>query len=178
MKRIGVVFILILSFFGLADSIYLAQHAINGTPLLCNIQNLDGCNTVANSAYSYLFGIPLSEYGVLFYAILFVLAGLELVLFDRLLRRVLQVISLVCLLGSVYFTTLQIFFIGAFCIYCTASAVITLLIFILATLIEPISRRDQQPPAPGVPSRPVPAAATPTESHSSGASHLSMPPTA
>ena len=180
MKRIGVVFILILAFFGLADSIYLAQHAISGTPLLCNIQNLDGCNVVANSSYSYLFGIPLSEYGVLFYSILFVLAALELVLFDRLLRRVLQGISLVCLLGSVYFTTLQIFFIGAFCIYCTTSAIITLIIFILATLIEPIRNRDERiPPAGGAerevtpfvenrPAPPVPPAA----------SHLSMPPVA
>lgn len=180
MKRIGVVFILILAFFGLADSIYLAQHAISGTPLLCNIQNLDGCNVVANSSYSYLFGIPLSEYGVLFYSILFVLAALELVLFDRLLRRVLQGISLVCLLGSVYFTTLQIFFIGAFCIYCTTSAVITLLIFILATLIEPIRKGDERMPPSGGASeeRTLPTESRPVPHVPSGASHLSMPPVA
>lgn len=178
MKRIGVVFILILAFFGLADSIYLAQHAITGTPLLCDIQNLDGCNTVANSAYSQLFGIPLSEYGVLFYAILFVLAALELVLFDRLLRRVLQIISLVCLLGSVYFTMLQIFFIGAFCIYCTASAIITLLIFIFATLIEPVRKRDQAvPPSSGI-ARDVSERERSSVPVPPPASHLSMPPAA
>lgn len=141
MKRIWVVLILVLAFFGLANSLYLAQHAITGTPLLCNIANLDGCNIVADSEYSRLFGVPLSEYGVLFYSILFVLAALELVLFDRLLRRVLQGIALLCILASIYFVALQIFFIGAFCIYCVVSAVITLLIFILATLIEPIRKR-------------------------------------
>jgi uncharacterized membrane protein len=152
MKRIGVVFILVLAFCGLADSIYLAQHEISGTPLLCNIQSLTGCNVVANSSYSYLFGIPVAEYGVLFYAILFVLAALELVLFDRLLRRMLQGISLVCVLASLYFVATQIFFIQAFCIYCTASAAITLLIFIFATLIEPVRERgdDALPPAPSV----------------------------
>lgn len=138
MKRIWVVGILVLSFFGLADSLYLAQHEISGTPLLCNIQNLTGCNIVATSPYSTLFGIPLAEYGVLFYVLLFVLAALELVLFDRLLRRVLQGVSMVCLLASLYFLMVQIFFIGAFCIYCTASAIITLLIFISATRIEPL----------------------------------------
>src|SRR3989338_6577488 len=86
MKRIGVVAVLILAFLGLANSAYLAQQETSGDPLLCNIQNFSGCNIVAASEYSKLFGIPLAEYGVLFYGILFVLAALELVIFDRLLQ--------------------------------------------------------------------------------------------
>lgn len=179
MKRIGVVFILLLAFAGLADSLYLTQQKLSGAPLLCNIQNLDGCNVVANSEYSMLFGIPLSEYGVLFYAILFVLAALELVLFDRLLRRVLQVISLISLIGSLYFTAVQIFFIGAFCIYCTASAIITLLIFIFATLIEPLKKREQPPTFPSSdtdgPEEKEKLAAVPG---ASPGTRLSMPPAA
>jgi len=140
MKRIGVVGILMLAFFGLADSTYLAQHENSGTPLICDIQNLTGCNIVADSQYSHLFGIPLAEYGILFYGILFVLAALELVLFDQLLRRVLQVTSLVGVVASLYFTIVQIFFIQALCIYCEVSAGIALLILILASLIEPIRK--------------------------------------
>ncbi|HEY4501158.1 MAG TPA: vitamin K epoxide reductase family protein, partial [Candidatus Paceibacterota bacterium] len=127
MKRMGVVFILVFAFLGLADSAYLAQHEIDGTPLICNIQNLSGCNIVAASEYSRLFGIPLAEYGVLFYSILFVLAALELVILSHLLRRVLQIISLIGVIASVYFTSVQVFVIGAFCIYCLASAIIALL---------------------------------------------------
>lgn len=151
MKRIGVVLILFLAFFGLADSAYLAQHELNGTPLICNIQNFSGCNIVANSSYSHVFGVPLSEFGVLFYAILFVLAALELVLFDRLLRRVLQGVSILGAIASLYFTSLQIFVIGAFCIYCAASAVITILVLLLASLIEPMRKNlpaYQTPPLP------------------------------
>jgi uncharacterized membrane protein len=149
MKRIGVVLILVLAFCGLADSAYLAQHEIDGTPLICNIQNLSGCNVVAQSPYSHLFGIPLAEFGILFYGILFVLAALELVLFDQLLRRVLQALAIVGVLSSLYFTSLQIFFIGAFCIYCAASALITLLVLVLATFIEPIRKlKANTPPAP------------------------------
>lgn len=151
-KRIGVLTIVFLAFCGVADSVYLAQHEIDGTPLICNIQNLSGCNIVANSQYSHLFGIPLAEFGVLFYAILFVLACLELVLFDRLLRRVLQGVSLVGLLASLVFMGIQIFFIGAFCIYCIASGVIALLVFACATFIEPIRRNVLEhiivPPTP------------------------------
>ncbi len=138
MKRIGVVCILIFSFFGIADSAYLAQHAASGVPLLCNIQNFSDCNVVAASEYSQLFGIPLAQYGVVFYGILFVLAALELVMFNRSLRRVLQVVSLIGILFSFYFTFVQASLIGAFCIYCLASAVLALLIFVCASFIEPI----------------------------------------
>lgn len=141
MKRAGVVLILILAFFGLADSAYLTLHILNGTPLLCDIQNLSGCNIVAASQYSNIFGIPLAEFGVLFYSVLFVLAALEIVLFDQLLRRALQALALVGVIASLYFTFLQTFVIQAFCIYCLASAVITLLILIFASLLEPIRRR-------------------------------------
>jgi uncharacterized membrane protein len=148
MKRWGVALILILAFAGLADSAYLAQHEASGTPLICDIQNLSGCNIVANSQYSHIFGIPTAEFGVLFYSILFVLAALELVLFDRLLRRVLQVFALIGLIISVITTLTQIFLINALCIYCLASALITVLIFILATLIEPMKKFVRQIPSP------------------------------
>ena len=161
MKRIGVVFVLVLAFCGLADSAYLAQHEVSGAPLICTIQNLDGCNTVANSPYARMFGVPIAEYGVAFYSILFVLAALELVLFDRFLRRVLQIVSLVGVLFSLYFIFIQIYFIGAFCTYCAISAGIAFLICALASFIEPFKRRRE-------PSLPVSPATT--------APRLPMPP--
>ncbi len=141
LQRIGVVVILLLAFCGLADSTYLAQHAESGAPLICNADNLSGCNTVATSPYSRLFGIPLAEFGVLFYGILFVLAALELVLFDRLLRRALQIAAVVGIIASLYFVSVQLFLIGAFCIYCIASGIITLLILLFAGLIEPMPKK-------------------------------------
>ena len=155
MKRAGAALILVFSFFGLADSAYLAQHALSGAPLLCDIQNFSGCNIVASSQYSYIFGIPIAELGVLFYGILFVLAALEIVVFDQLLRRALQVIAFVGAAFSLYSVSVQAFVIGSFCIYCLASAIIAFIIFILASLIEPIRKRPrsapphlQMPPSP------------------------------
>lgn len=164
MKRIGVVLILLLAFFGLADSIYLTQSELSGTPLICNIQNLSGCNIVASSQYAQIFGIPLAEFGILFYGVLFVLAALEIVLFDRLLRRVLQAVALVGVLASLYFIFVQAVFIKAFCIYCSISAAITFLILILASLIEPLGKRGK-PESPSAP----PGHSPP---------HLTMPPSA
>lgn len=151
MKRLWVVLILLLAFAGLADSAYLAKSYASGTPLLCDVTGFSDCNAVASSPYSKLLGIPLPQYGVLFYGVLFVLAALELLVFDRFLRRVLQLVSLVGLIMSIWFTLNQVFFIGAFCIYCLASAAIALLVFIFATLIEPWRTPGERLTPPPVP---------------------------
>lgn len=150
MKRLGVVLILFLAFCGVANSAYLTQHEMDGTPLLCNIDGLSGCNVVASSPYSHLFGIPLSEYGLLFYGTIFVLAALELIVFDRVVRRVIQALAGFGLVMSVIFTLLQIAVINAVCVYCMASALLAFLIFIFAWFIEPVRRSifDRPPPAP------------------------------
>jgi uncharacterized membrane protein len=140
MRRIGVVAILILAFCGLANAVYITQHEISGTPLLCDIQNLTGCNIVANSPYAHLFGIPVAAYGIFFYSVLFILTALELVFFNTFLRRLLQEVALLGVIASLYFTVIQVFFIRAFCIYCIASASITLIVFILTFFIEPFRK--------------------------------------
>ena len=151
MKRIGVAVILVLAFLGLADSTYLAQSERSGTPLICNIQNFSDCNTVVSSQYAHLFGIPLAEFGILFYGVLFVLAALELAIFNRLLRRALQAVSLVGIIASLYFTLIQAFVIDAFCIYCLTSAFIAFLVFFFASLIEPIRTNGNRRISPMAP---------------------------
>lgn len=146
MKRAGVVLIVILAFCGLSDSAYIAQNEANNAPLLCNIENISGCNIVAASQYSYIFGISVAEYGVIFYGIIFILAALELVLFNRFLRRMLQAISLIGVTASAYLTFLEFFVIKALCIFCLASAIISLFVLIAASFIEPIRRIIQQKP--------------------------------
>lgn len=181
MKRLWVVLILLLAFFGLADSAYLAQSALSGTSLLCNIQNLSGCNVVAASEYSRLFGIPLAIYGVVFYSVVFILAALELLLYNRVLRRVLQVAAVVGVLFSLYFVFVQEFLIGAFCIYCFVSAVITLFILVCASIIEPIRTSGEgNLPPPNLPhGSDEPAFAPPASSGTAGTvprAALQMPP--
>ncbi|NNM83678.1 vitamin K epoxide reductase family protein [Candidatus Parcubacteria bacterium] len=163
MKRIGVIAILILAFCGLADAAYIAQNTARGTPIICNIQGLSDCNTIVTGHYSRLFGIPLADLGVFFYGVLFIFAALEIILFDQFLRRVLQTFSLIGILASFYFVSLQAFVIGAFCIYCLTSAAITLLILVFASFIEPVSLKkgdnsslSNVPPSPRLTMPPVP----------------------
>jgi uncharacterized membrane protein len=141
MKRIGVVLIVILAFCGLSDSLYLAQHEAAGTPLICTVANLSGCNVVAASQYTHLFGISIADYGVMFYAFVFIIAALELFVFDQLLRRIIQAASVIGVIASLYFTCIELFVLHTVCIYCLTSAFIALLVLIFACFIEPIRKK-------------------------------------
>jgi uncharacterized membrane protein len=151
MKRAGVIAILVLAFCGLADAAYLTEHVLSGTAVICNVQGLSDCNTIIGSQYSRLFGIPLAELGVFFYALLFIFAALEIFVFHRFLRRVIQVFSVGGMVASVYFVLLQAFVIRAFCVYCLTSAVITFFILVFASVIEPIRPKEEVPSEPTPP---------------------------
>ena len=140
MQRASVALILALAFCGIAVSAYLAGHEASGTPLICNVEGLSDCNTVVASEYSHLWGISLASYGLLFYTMLFVLAAFELVLANQVLRRLLQLFALAGIAASLYSVYTQLFIIHARCVYCFISAVLTVLILLLASVVEPLPR--------------------------------------
>ncbi len=120
----------IFSFLGILDSWYLAQHALTNTALYCGIGALSGCNAVAQSPYSHLFGIPLGVYGVFFYGVVFIASALA---YSAPVRRLMQLLFLFGCLGflmSLYFIGLQLFVIDAICIYCVASFALSVGIFV------------------------------------------------
>ncbi|MDR3547655.1 MAG: vitamin K epoxide reductase family protein [Candidatus Pacebacteria bacterium] len=125
-------FLIALAFFGIADSWYLAQSALMNTSLTCNISGLEGCNIVAQSAYSHFFGVPLGVYGVVFYGIIFVLAALLYILPKRFVYIVLAALGTIGIVASLIFVLVQILLIKALCVYCLGSAVIAFLIFVIA----------------------------------------------
>lgn len=142
MKRAGIVAILVLAFCGLADSAYIAQTEAVNAPLICDVTDLSGCNIVATSPYAYLFGISIATYGVFFYGVIFILAALELVLPNRIVRRILQGVALIGVTASLYFSYLEFFVIKALCIFCIASAIIAFFILFFASFIEPIKKKQ------------------------------------
>ena len=118
-----------LAFLGFADSAYLAAEHYFSIPLPCSLAN--GCEKVLTSAYATVGPIPLALFGVVFY--LGILA-LSLYLyarpvFSRFLARVLFAGTVVGLLMSVVFVSIQAFLIHAYCLYCLGSALATLLLF-------------------------------------------------
>lgn len=129
------ILILILAFFGIADAAYLAGVALSGSELSCDVGGLDGCNVVAQSPYSQIFGIPLGAYGVLFYGILFFLSALYLALPKRVITRILFALGVFGFVVSLYFLYLQYVIIEAFCVYCVTSAVLATLIFLASWML-------------------------------------------
>jgi uncharacterized membrane protein len=132
MRTMLIWLIIVLAFLGLADSWYLAESAYEGTQLTCNIGSLDGCNTVAQSPYSKVFGTPLAVFGVGFYALLFILGALLLASTKRVLYQAVLVVCVLGFLASVYFVYLQVAVIKATCIYCIAS-------FVIATVLAGVA---------------------------------------
>lgn len=124
-RNVLLAILIVLALLGLADSWYLAQSAATDTSLVCDIDGLDGCNTVAQSPYSRVAGIPLADFGLLFYGAL-LLGAVALLRFPG-RRAKLSIVVLTALgaLLSAYFVYVQLALIQAVCIYCIASAIIS-----------------------------------------------------
>jgi uncharacterized membrane protein len=116
----------------LAVAAYDSYAIYTAQPLWCP-PPVDGCNVVANSPYARIFGLPIGYYGLVFYGGMLGLA--VLLAFDpwsRALRAGAVLYAAAGLAFSVYFAFLQLVYIRAFCIYCAASALTTLLLVITA----------------------------------------------
>ncbi len=106
---------------GLAITTYLTTNAILHSEVACSI---DGCNTVLNSKWSKIFGVPASAYGMATYSMI-MLGALHAFqsptdnLFGRIVASTSSAIGLV---GSIYLTIIEIFVINAICPYCITSA--------------------------------------------------------
>lgn len=111
-----------LALVGLADAIYLTEMALTGSQLSCDISGLDGCNVVAQSVYSKVFGLPLAAYGVMFFSLFLCAFLFGMYRAGRGIERGVFLISLAGALFSTYFLYLQIAVIQALCIYCIVSA--------------------------------------------------------
>jgi uncharacterized membrane protein len=123
---------LVFAAIGIADAFYDSYSIYTGQMLWCP-PPIDGCNTVANSPYARIFGIPLGNLGVIFYLYMFALAALLLLdPFSRGLRLGALIYTALGVSGSIYFMYIQLAYIHAFCIYCLVSAVLTLLLVITA----------------------------------------------
>ena len=115
---------------GVVDAAYLSYARYTHTELMCGI--VEGCNVVAASPYSVLFGVPLAYLGLLFYIAIFIL-GVWLLSRDGAWPRIaLFTTTSVGLVSSLYFVYLQTFVIQAYCIYCIISAIVSLFLWGMA----------------------------------------------
>jgi len=116
---------------GYADATYLTVKHFYKTDAGCLLS--EGCDTVLNSEFSSIFGIPLAFLGYAYYLICVI--GITAYIQSE-NPKILNGLFLVNLSGfafSVWLVYLQAFVLNAFCTWCLFSAVVTtLLVAILA----------------------------------------------
>jgi uncharacterized membrane protein len=125
--------LLCLAGLGLAVAFYVAQASYSGRLLWAPLPFFDGSNIVAQSPYARVVGIPLSFLGVMYYAHMLGLAGF-LAYESRSpgLRTAALVYTGIGVAYSLFSLYIQGALIGAFCVYCIVSGVVTLLLFLAA----------------------------------------------
>ena len=125
--------LVVLDVIGLAIAGYLSVVELGGGVPYCG--PLHGCETVAQSEYARIGGIPVAVYGVILSTVLLVLA-LAWVKTDKpALLDVHYGLSLIGVIFEIYFIALQIFVIHAVCIWCTLYGLSLILRFLVAMTI-------------------------------------------
>ncbi len=122
---------------GLGVSAYLMWgYTVPGASLSCGASS--GCDTVKNSVYANLAGIPLPILGLVSYLALLVLLtfqGYSAVSsrgWSPYVALAIFGISLIGVLYSAYLTYIELYVIYAICRWCVASAIIMVVIFVLS----------------------------------------------
>ena len=122
---------LALTLVGISDAMYVAYGSYSGPQLWCPI--LDGCNTVVNSPYSRVLGMPMSYFGFIYYLFMFGLAArLAYEPASKGLRFRVVLYAALGAVSSAYFIYLQLGLIQAICSYCIISAIVSFLLLLAA----------------------------------------------
>ena len=116
-----------LALVGVGITAYLLSVRASGATLSCTT---GGCETVQNSPYSEIFGLPVAALGLIGYV---VLLGAALARGD-LARLIGAVVALAAFAFSAYLVAVQLVVIGALCDWCLASDAVTTALAALALL--------------------------------------------
>jgi uncharacterized membrane protein len=130
-RRVHPAFVLAsLDLVGLAIAGYLASVELRGELPVCG--PLHGCEDVARSEYSRIGGVPVAVYGVILSFVLFSLAIAWWRTGDTRLLALHYGLSLIGVIFEAWFTYLELFVIGAVCVWCATYALSLLARFVVA----------------------------------------------
>lgn len=137
----------VLDVIGLAIAAYLSIVELQGGVPVCG--PIKGCAEVAQSEYSRIAGIPVAVFGVALSLILLsmALAWWRTNLYVLLLAH--YGLSLAGVLFEAYFMYLQVFVIGAVCIWCTSYGLSLIARFVIALIVWMRGSPSPEPPDRG-----------------------------
>lgn len=130
LPKVGIV----LAIIGLLDSIYLAWIKLAGTTALCG--GVGDCESVNNSIYAEINGIPIALLGAGAYLLIIALLLVEGRFGLGVEWPVMGVfgLSLIGTLYSAYLTYLEVAVLHAICPYCVVSAIAIALILVISVI--------------------------------------------
>lgn len=123
----------LVGFIGFLDSVYLTAKRFLGGPIPCFV--FTGCDTVAQSPYAVILGVPLSVIGILYYLTVILIALFYFETKKVELIKLFSGLSAIGFVASLYFIYLQAFVINAFCFYCILSAITSTTLFAFGVII-------------------------------------------
>ena len=124
--------LIVLSFLGLVNAIYLAWKHFRKKPLVCPLT--EKCELVMESRWSHMFGVRNEVLGVLHY-LLVLAAAITIFLANVNIKNIIIIETGGALLFSLFLVYLQARVIKNYCFYCLISAFISLLIFLNALIL-------------------------------------------
>ena len=136
-----------IALFGTIETAYLTWIKWSGGSVACPTH---GCNQVLNSSYATVFGLPLPLFGCFAYGTMLLLAMIPLIFSSQEIKaqrsmsavnqwtwRLMFALATVMAICSSYLMYLLGFEIQAFCLYCLASALFSVSLFVLTLVGYP-----------------------------------------
>lgn len=129
-------FSILLALIGTGIAGYLVYVKYADKAIICSNNDKISCEAVQSSAYADLFGIPVPVLGLAAYLTFLVLLVLE----DRVElvtlygRTIMFGLTMFGLMFSGYLTYIEAFVLEKWCLWCVASAIVMVLLFITSTI--------------------------------------------
>ena len=136
--------LIVVSLAGIAVAAYLTYIHYEPKALICTTGG--GCETVQDSKYAVLAGIPIAIFGLAAWIV-----ALALTLWNSELARTLTVaLALAALAFAAYLVILQLFVIDAVCVWCMANDVVLIPLFAVLALLRLRTAEPRLPPEGGI----------------------------
>jgi len=126
--------ILALALIGFTDAMYLTVSHYTGAELSCNISS--GCESVTNSQYSTIFGIPVALFGAIFYLATALFSVAYLDRGKKIILTVIKSMAPFAFMFSAWFIYVQLFVLHEICQYCMLSAGLSITIFFITLALR------------------------------------------
>ncbi|PKN98209.1 MAG: vitamin K epoxide reductase [Chloroflexi bacterium HGW-Chloroflexi-4] len=130
MKKITIIAI-VASIIGFVDSAYLTIIKLTNSPIYCT-PGLGDCESVQNSQWATIWGIPIALLGALAFLVLILCFVFEkrISILRNYIDYMIFGISFFGFIYSLYLTYLELFVIHAICQWCVLSAICMTIVFI------------------------------------------------